>query len=96
LESGHSAEAIREARAALALDPDNPRTMSEVGYVMASTGDAGHAKELLAKLQILVLEGSSYTMSPAMIEIGLGQVDQAVDTVKDHLIPFAQLGLENW
>jgi len=93
LESGHSAEAIREARAALALDPDNPRTMSEVGYVMASTGDAGHAKELLAKLQILVREGSSHRTFPAMIEIGLGQVDQAVDTVKDYLIAFAQLGL---
>jgi len=93
LESGHSAEAMREARAALALDPDNPRTMSEVGYVMASTGDAGRAKELLAKLQILALEGSSNTTFPAMIEIGLGQVDQAVDTLKDHLIPFAQLGL---
>ena len=28
-----------------------------------------------------------------MIEIGLGQQDQAVDTLKDLLIPLAQLGI---
>jgi len=93
LEIGHSADALREARAALALDPDNPRTMSEVGYVLAATGDTGQAKKLLAKLQILAKQGSSSTTLPAMIEIGLGQVDQAVDTLRDELIPFAQLGL---
>jgi len=93
LESGDSVDALREARSALALDPDNPRTMGEVGYVMASTGETGRARELLAQLHTLAHNGSSFAISPAMIEIGLGQEDQAVDTIRDYLVEFARLGL---
>ncbi len=93
LARGDSVDALREARPALALDPDNPRTMGEVGYVMASTGETGHARELLAKLRSLAHNGSSFTTSPAMIEIGLGQEDQAVDTLRDLLVELTQLGL---
>lgn len=93
LESGHAADALREARTALVLDPDSPNTLGEAGYVMASTGETAPAKVLLARLQGLARDGSSFTSSPAMIEIGLGQQDQAVDTLKDLLIPLAQLGI---
>jgi Flp pilus assembly protein TadD len=93
LARGNSVDALREARWALALDPDNPRTMGEVGYVMASTGETGRARELLAKLQILAHNGSSFTTPPAMIDIGLGEEDQAVDTLKDFLVELAHLGL---
>jgi TolB-like protein/DNA-binding winged helix-turn-helix (wHTH) protein/Tfp pilus assembly protein PilF len=93
LEQGHSSDAVREARAALALDPDNPRTMGEVGFVLASTGEVGRAKELLTRLQSLAHAGSSFSFAPAMIEIGLGQEDQAVATLRDILVPLAQLGL---
>jgi len=93
LESGNAADAQREARSALALDPDNPNTMGEVGYVMASTGETAHARELLARLQRLARDGSSFTTSPAMIEIALGQRDQAVDTLRDILVPLTQQGI---
>jgi len=93
LAHGDSVDALREARRALALDPDNPRTMGEAGYVMASTGETGRARELLAKLHSLANNGSSFTTSPAMIEIGLGQADQAVDTLRDLLVGLTQLGL---
>jgi TolB-like protein/DNA-binding winged helix-turn-helix (wHTH) protein/Tfp pilus assembly protein PilF len=93
LETGHSTDALREARTALALDPDSPNTLGEAGYVMASTGDTAHAKELLARLRTLAQEGSSFNTSPAMIEIALGQQDQAVDTLRDDLVGMAQLGI---
>jgi len=93
LARGDSVDALREARSALALDPDNPRTMGEVGYVMASTGETERARELLAKLQSLAHDGSSFTTYPAMIEIGLGQEDQAVDTLGDLLVELAKPGL---
>jgi Tfp pilus assembly protein PilF len=93
LESGHAADALREARSALALDPDSPNTLGEVGYVMASTGETAPAKQLLARLQRLAHDGSSFATSPAMIEVALGQQDQAVNTLRDMLIPLAHLGI---
>jgi hypothetical protein len=68
--------------------------MGEVGYVMASTGETARAQELLAKLKSLAHNGSSFATSPAMIEMGLGQEDQAVDTLRDYLVELAQRGLE--
>jgi len=91
LESGHSADALREARTALVLDPDSPNTLGEAGYVMALTGETAPAKELLARLQRLAHDGSSFATFPAMIEVALGQQDQAVNTLRDMLIPLARL-----
>jgi TolB-like protein/DNA-binding winged helix-turn-helix (wHTH) protein/Tfp pilus assembly protein PilF len=93
LEAGHSTDALREAHEALALDPDSPNTMGEVGFVMASAGEAVRANELLTRLQNLAREGSSFIDAPAMIQIGLGQEAEAVNTLRDMLISFAQQGI---
>jgi TolB-like protein/DNA-binding winged helix-turn-helix (wHTH) protein/Tfp pilus assembly protein PilF len=90
-ETGHSADAVREAQAALKLDPDNANTMGEAGYVLASAGDTARAKELLAKLRSLAHDGSAFASAPALIEMGLGQPDQAVETLKDELVTFAKM-----
>ena len=90
-ETGHPADAVREAQVALKLDPDNANTMAEAGYVLASAGDTGRAKELLAKLRSLAHDGSAFATAPAMIEMGLGQPDQAVETLKDQLVTFAKM-----
>jgi len=38
LESGHPADAVKEAHAGLVLDPGTANTMGEAGYVLASVG----------------------------------------------------------
>jgi hypothetical protein len=60
---------------------------------MASTGETAPAKVLLARLQRLARDGSSFTTSPAMIEVALGQQDLAVNTLRDMLIPLARQGI---
>jgi TolB-like protein/DNA-binding winged helix-turn-helix (wHTH) protein/tetratricopeptide (TPR) repeat protein len=81
LESGQAAEALRQARAALAVEPHTVSVMGVTGYVLDRTGHAAEAQKLLATLQDLGRRGSSPPAFPAMIEIGLGQREQAVDTV---------------
>jgi TolB-like protein/DNA-binding winged helix-turn-helix (wHTH) protein/Tfp pilus assembly protein PilF len=80
-ESGHRADALKEARTALELDPNSARIMGEAGYVLASTEHAAESRELLATVQDAARRRPSTPLFSAMIEIGLGQRDQALDSL---------------
>lgn len=85
LESGRSAEALSEARAGLLLEPNSVRVMGETGYVLACTGQTADAKKLLATLKQLAQRGASPPTYPALIETGLGQHDQALETLAKNV-----------
>jgi hypothetical protein len=57
------------------------RVMGEAGYVLASTEHAAESRELLAVVQEAARRGPSTPVFSAMIEIGLGQRDQALDSL---------------
>jgi len=80
-ESGHREDALKEARTSLELDPNSTQIMGEAGYVLASTGHAAESRELLAVVQDVARRGPSTPVFSAMIEIGLGQRDQALDSL---------------
>jgi TolB-like protein/DNA-binding winged helix-turn-helix (wHTH) protein/Tfp pilus assembly protein PilF len=82
LESGHHADAVKEARTALELDPNSPRIMGEAGYVLASTQHESESRELLAALQDAAHRGAYTPPFSAMIEMGLGRRDQALDSLQ--------------
>jgi hypothetical protein len=81
LESGHREDAFKEARRALELDPNSPRIMGEAGYVLASTEHAAESRELLTAMQDAARRGSFTPVFSAMIEIGLGQRDLALESL---------------
>lgn len=81
-DTGHLSDAVKEAHAGLALDPNNPLTLAETGYVLAVTGQTGEARRLLATLEGMVRRGSAYPTFPAFVQIGLGQRDEALDTLE--------------
>ena len=85
LESGHSADAVKEAHAGLVLDPSAASTIGEAGYVLASVGQTGEAKELLARLKGLEHQGSTVQVFSALVELGLGQRDQALESLTEML-----------
>jgi TolB-like protein/DNA-binding winged helix-turn-helix (wHTH) protein/Tfp pilus assembly protein PilF len=93
LETGHPADALKEARAGLALDPTSPSTMGEAGYVMAVTGETAQAQALLSALQERARNGSAFPVFVALLQIGLGQRDLAVDTMRDMIVSNARLGI---
>jgi Tfp pilus assembly protein PilF len=74
--------AVTEARAGLALDALNPRTMGEAGYVLAATGHTEEAARLLTSLNDLVRRESAYPMYASLVYIGLGQKSQALDMLE--------------
>ncbi len=84
---------MKEARAGLVLDPNNPRTMGEAGYVLACTGETAEAQKLLVALKDLARRGSSFPVYSALVEIGLGQRDQALDTLTQIIEEKAGTGL---
>jgi serine/threonine-protein kinase len=84
LESGHTSDALKEARAALALDPIDPRTIGEAGYVLAAAGQTAEARKLLATLNDMVHRGSAYPVYAALIHMGLGQRNEALDAIEEN------------
>lgn len=66
LESGHPADAVKEAHAGLVLDP-NAASTGEPGYVLSSVGQTGEAHELLARLKGLEHQGSFGTVGPTPV-----------------------------
>lgn len=94
LEQGSVADAVREARAGLELDSDNPRTIAEAGYVLAQTGHTAEAKALLASLNQHIRHGSDSPMFPAFIYLGLGERDRALDVLRQTATTGG--GLEAW
>lgn len=82
LEEGHGAEALREARLGLTLDPNNPRTRGEGGYVLAVTGHRDEARTLLAGLTDQMQHGLAFPSHVALVHVGLGQHNQALDILE--------------
>ena len=72
----------KEAHTALELDPNNPRTLAEVGYVLGVAGQTEEARKLLVTLEGMVRHGSAYSTFPAFVQIGLGQQDEALGTLE--------------
>lgn len=85
LESGHPANAVKEARAGLVLDPGTANTIGEAGYVLACLGQTEEAKQLLARLKDLEQHGSTVQVFTAMVELGLGQRDRALESLAGML-----------
>jgi tetratricopeptide (TPR) repeat protein len=83
LETGDKADAVKEARAALALDPNNPATMGRAGYVLAACGQTADAAKLLATLNDMVRRGSAYPMHPALVDMGLRQRNEALEMIHE-------------
>ena len=81
-ESGNTSRAVNEARAALTLDAEDPSVMADAGYVLAVTGHAEEARKLLARVQALVQHGSASPRYAASIELGLGQRQQALNSLQ--------------
>jgi len=94
LESGNPSAALNEARAGLALDPNNPRTIGEAGYVLATSGRADDARGLLARLKNLDRQGSGRPVFAAFIYVGLGQRNDALDALEQATDP-KTLGLHS-
>lgn len=82
-ESGHASDALNQARAGLTLDSSNPLTMGEAGYVLAVTGQRREARKLLATVQDLIRHGQGNPSNAAFIQIGLGQKDEALNTLQE-------------
>ena len=83
LESGHAADAVKEAHAGLVLDPGAANTIGEAGFVLASAGQTHEAEELLARLKNLERHGSTVQVFTALVELGLGQRDQALESLTE-------------
>jgi tetratricopeptide (TPR) repeat protein len=83
LEDGNASDAVKEARAALALDQNDPRTIGEAGYVLAASGHTAEARKLLATLNDMVHRGSAYPVYAALIHMGLGQRSEALDAIEE-------------
>ena len=99
LESGHVLDAIKEAHAALALDPDDPRTIGEAGYVLAAAGQTAEARKLLVPLNDMVGRGAAYPVYVALIYMGLGQRNEALaalEKIGDAKIGGGLKGLVAW
>lgn len=97
LETGDSTDAIKEARAGLALSATNPRTLGEAGYVLARTGHAAEARGLLRTLDGIAPRDSVQPVYLAMIYVGLNQPHQAVEQLQLHARMFGGLrGIWQW
>jgi TolB-like protein/DNA-binding winged helix-turn-helix (wHTH) protein/Tfp pilus assembly protein PilF len=93
LAEGHTSDALSEARTGLALDPNNPRTIGEAGYVLATTGQTDEARKLLATVKTLVHQGSALPSFAAFVHIGLGQRNEALDALERMADPKTGPGL---
>jgi Tfp pilus assembly protein PilF len=82
-ESGQPDKAVDEARAGLNLDTNDPSAMADAGYVLAVAGHTEEARKLLSAIQELVHRGSASPRYAASIELGLGQRDQALDSIAE-------------
>ncbi len=72
LETGHTQEALTEARTGLALDPGNPRTVGEAAYVLAATGNTAVAEKLLTTLKQQVSDGTTIATFAALVKSDSG------------------------
>jgi TolB-like protein/DNA-binding winged helix-turn-helix (wHTH) protein/Tfp pilus assembly protein PilF len=93
LETGHPADALREAHTAVSLDADSPRVIGEAGYVLAASGHTAESQILLTALE--ARHGGISMVYCALIQMGLGQREQAFQTLKRSAAEGLQ-GISQW
>jgi eukaryotic-like serine/threonine-protein kinase len=76
---GKSAEAERVLRDALALPGADAYTKATLGWVLARAGKRGDAEQLLEEIEATAREGYVSPAALAMLHIGLGHNDRALD-----------------
>jgi TolB-like protein/DNA-binding winged helix-turn-helix (wHTH) protein/Tfp pilus assembly protein PilF len=81
-ETGHPEEAKLQAHTALELDPISARTKGEAGFVLASTGEVTEANRLFETLFGLVPRQAGAPVYAALVALGLGQFDKALELMK--------------
>jgi TolB-like protein/DNA-binding winged helix-turn-helix (wHTH) protein/Tfp pilus assembly protein PilF len=96
LETGNPSEALKEARAGLALGSTNPRTLGEAGYLLAATGHTDEARKLLLALQEMARHSADEPLFEALIDVGLKERDQAVGALEQDAKIFGIVGLSQW
>jgi serine/threonine-protein kinase len=77
--SGATEDGLTAMRKAIALSPDNPMYLAQLGQALGMVGRTGEAREVLAQLEAIarVRYVSPYHM--AYVHTGLGQGEQALD-----------------
>lgn len=93
LETGHISDALKEARTGLALAPSNPRTIGEAGYVFAAAGQTDEARHLLASTKKMVAQRSAFPTFAALIYMGLGQRNEALEVLEAMSDPKTGAGI---
>jgi serine/threonine-protein kinase len=78
-EQGNFREAERVLREAIALPAPGTYAISALGYVLARAGRRAEAEGLLGELSRLATEGYVSPVAYAIIHIGLGNADTALD-----------------
>lgn len=97
LETGNPTGAIKEAQTGLQLSSTNPRTLGEAGYVLARTGHGAEAEGLLRKLDGMAARDSGRPIYLAMIYMGLGEPQQALEQLQLQAKTFGGLeGVPQW
>ena len=78
-------EAIAEFEKAVAIAPNNPQSLAELGYVYAVAGRRAEAQKVLDQLNQLSKQTYVSPVIIAMVEMGLGEKDHAlVSLQKDY------------
>jgi tetratricopeptide (TPR) repeat protein len=79
---GRLAEAIAALQKAIAVSPEDPVGAGVLGHCYAISGHADEGRNLLRGIE--EQSGASYVdpMIPALVHVGLGETDQALDLVE--------------
>jgi TolB-like protein/DNA-binding winged helix-turn-helix (wHTH) protein/Tfp pilus assembly protein PilF len=93
LETGHTSDALKEARTGMALAPNTPRTIGEAGYVLAAAGQTDEARQLLASAKKMVTQRTAFPTFAALIYEGLGQRKEALDVLEAMSDPKTGAGI---
>jgi TolB-like protein/DNA-binding winged helix-turn-helix (wHTH) protein/Tfp pilus assembly protein PilF len=93
LETGHTSDALKEARTGVALAPNTPRTIGEAGYVLAAAGQTDEARQLLASAKKMVTQRTAFPTFAALIYVGLGQRKEALDVLEAMSDPKTGAGI---
>jgi Flp pilus assembly protein TadD len=73
--SGRQQDALRELREAARIAPDNPIVLGHLGQMLAQSGDAAGAREILE--QLMQRRGRTPASAIAQVHAGLGDEEEA-------------------
>jgi hypothetical protein len=78
-------EAIAALIGANTKYPEDPLVLAETAYCHAVAGDRARARELLAELEVMEEMAYVSPVSRAMIYVGLGENESAIDALESGL-----------